>query len=131
MQTELLRRLNDSGKEITASPVSPNALAELIQLVEGSKITTAVAKKVFAKMFEDGRSAAKIVEAEGLGAQVSSDSLEQIAREVIEKNPENVAKYRSGNEGVFKFFVGQVIKATRGQANPQAVNEMLKKLLRS
>jgi len=131
MQTELLRRLNDSGKEITASPVSPNALAELIQLVEGSRITTAVAKKVFAKMFEDGRSATKIVEAENLGAQVSSDSLEQIAREVIERNPENVAKYKSGNEGVFKFFVGQVIKATRGQANPQAVNEILKKLLGS
>src|SRR5215475_14737673 len=86
MQTELLRRLNDSGKEITASPVSPEGLAELIQLVEGGKITGAVAKKVFAKMFEDGRSAAVIVEAEGLGAQVSSDSLEHIAREVIEKN---------------------------------------------
>jgi aspartyl-tRNA(Asn)/glutamyl-tRNA(Gln) amidotransferase subunit B len=129
MQTELLRRLNGSGKEITASPVSPKALAELIALVESGKITGAVAKKVFAKMFEDGRSAAQIVEAEGLGAQVSSDSLEQIAREVIDKNPENVAKYKSGNEGVFKFFVGQVIKATRGQANPQAVNELLKKLL--
>ena len=129
MQTELLRRLNDSGKEITVSPVSPNALAELIQLVEVSKITTAVAKRVFATMFKDGGSAAQIVEAEGLGAQVSSDSLEQIAREVIEKNPENVAKYKSGNEGVFKFFVGQVIKATRGQANPHAVNEILKKLL--
>ena len=129
MQTELLRRLNDSGKEITVSPVSPNALAELIQLVEVSQITTAVAKRVFAKMFKDGGSAAQIVEAEGLGAQVSSDSLEQIAREVIEKNPDNVAKYKSGNEGVFKFFVGQVIKATRGQANPQAVNEILKKLL--
>ena len=129
MQTELLRRLKDSGKEITASPVSPKALAELIQLVEGGKITGAVAKKVFAKMFEDGRSAAAIVEAEGLGAQVSSDSLEQVAREVIEKNPDNVAKYKSGNEGVFKFFVGQVMKGTRGQANPQAVNEVLKKLL--
>jgi aspartyl-tRNA(Asn)/glutamyl-tRNA(Gln) amidotransferase subunit B len=129
MQTELLRRLNDSGKEISASPVSPKALAELIQLVENGKITGAVAKKVFAKMFEDGHSATQIVEAEGLGAQVSSDSLEQIGREVIDKNPENVAKYKSGNEGVFKFFVGQVIKATRGQANPQTVNELLKKLL--
>ena len=129
MQTELLRRLNDSGKEIASSPVSPKGLAELIQLVEGGKITSAVAKKVFAKMFEDGRSAAAIVEAEGLGAQVSSDSLEQIAREVIEKNPDNVAKYKSGNEGVFKFFVGQVMKGTRGQANPQAVNDVLKKLL--
>jgi len=129
MQTELLRRLNDSGKEITASPVSAASLAELIQLIETAKITGAVGKKVFAKMFETGRRAGEIVEAEGLGAQVSSDSLEQIASEVIEKNPENVAKFKSGNEGVFKFFVGQVIKATRGQANPQAVNEILKKLL--
>jgi len=129
MQTELLRRLNDSGKEIAASPVSPEGLGELIQLVEGGKITGAVAKKVFAKMFADGRSAAAIVEAEGLGAQVSSDSLEQIAREVIEKNPDNVAKFKSGNEGVFKFFVGQVMKGTRGQADPQAVNDVLKKLL--
>jgi aspartyl-tRNA(Asn)/glutamyl-tRNA(Gln) amidotransferase subunit B len=129
MQTELLRRLHDSGKEITASPVSPTGLAELIQLAEGGKITGAVAKKVFVKMFDEGRNATQIVEAEGLGAQVSSDSLEQIAREVIEKYPENVAKFKSGNEGVFKFFVGQVIKATRGQANPQAVNDILKKLL--
>jgi len=129
MQTELLRRLNDSGKEITASPVSAASLAELIQLVEAAKITGAVGKKVFAKMFETGRSAAEIVEAEGLGAQVDSDSIEQIARDIIEKNPENVAKFKTGNEGVFKFFVGQVIKATRGQANPQAVNEILKKLL--
>jgi aspartyl-tRNA(Asn)/glutamyl-tRNA(Gln) amidotransferase subunit B len=129
MQTELLRRLNDSGKEIAASPVSAASLAELIQLIETAKITGAVGKKVFAKMFETGRRAGEIVEAEGLGAQLSSDSLEQIASEVIEKNPENVAKFKSGNEGVFKFFVGQVIKATRGQANPQAVNEILKKLL--
>ena len=129
MQTELLRRMNDSGKEIAASPVSPRGLAELIQLVEGGKITGAVAKKVFAKMFEDGRSALQIVEAEGLDAQVSSDSLEQVARAVIDQNPANVAKYKSGNEGVFKFFVGQVMKGTRGQANPQAVNDVLKKLL--
>ncbi len=129
IQTELLRRLNDSGTEISASPVAAANLAQLIKLVEGGKITAAVGKKVFAKMFETGRGAAEIVEAEGLGAQVSSHSLEQIARDVIEKNPENVVKFKSGNEGVFKFFVGQVIKATRGQANPQAVNEVLKKLL--
>jgi aspartyl-tRNA(Asn)/glutamyl-tRNA(Gln) amidotransferase subunit B len=129
IETELLRRLNDSGKEIAASPVSPRGLAELIQLVEGGKITLAVAKKVFARMFEDGRTAGQIVEAEGLAAEVTSDSLEQVAREVIGTNPDNVAKYRSGNEGVFKFFVGQVMKATRGQANPQAVNDLLKKLL--
>ena len=129
MQTELLRRLNDSGKEITSSPVTPAALAELVKLVESGKITAAVGKKVFATMFETGRSAAEIVVAEGLGAQVGDDTIEQAAREIIAKNPDNVAKFKSGNEGVFKFFVGQVMKATRGQANPQAVNDIVRKLL--
>jgi aspartyl-tRNA(Asn)/glutamyl-tRNA(Gln) amidotransferase subunit B len=129
MQTELLRRLNDSGKEITASPVTPPALAELVSLVESGKITGAVGKKVFTTMFESGRSAADIVAAEGLGAQVSGDTIEQVAREVIAKNPDNVAKYKAGNEGVFKFFLGQVMKATKGQASPQVITETLKKLL--
>jgi aspartyl-tRNA(Asn)/glutamyl-tRNA(Gln) amidotransferase subunit B len=129
IQTELLRRLNDSGKEIDASPVSPAALAELLKLLESAQITGAIGKKVFATMFESGRSAAEIVAAEGL-AQISDVSaIEQAAREVIAKNPDNVAKYKSGNEGVFKFFVGQVMRATRGQANPQAVNDILKRLL--
>ena len=129
MQTELLRRLNDSGKEIDASPVSAKSLAELIAVVESGKITAAVAKKVFATMFDSGRSAADIVAAEGLGAQVSDSAIEGAARDVISKNPDNVAKYKSGNEGVFKFFVGQVMRATRGQANPQSVNDILRKLL--
>src|SRR6202045_800352 len=129
MQTELLRGLKDSGKEIDESPVSPAALAELLKLVESAKITGAVAKKVFATMFESGRTASEIVAAEGLGAQVSDTAIERAAREIIAKDPANVAKFKSGNEGVFKFFVGQVMKATRGQANPQAVNDILRKLL--
>lgn len=129
MQTELLRRLNDSGKEIDASPVNAKSLAELLSLVESGKITAAVGKKVFASMFESGRSAADIVAAEGLGAQVTDSAIEVAARDVIAKNPDNVAKFKSGNEGVFKFFVGQVMRATRGQANPQSVNDILRKLL--
>ena len=75
---------------------------------------------------------------EGIGANNSvasfhrrqdSGEIERICREVIESNPDNVAKYRGGNQGVFKFFVGQVIRASRGQANPQLVNETLKRLL--
>jgi aspartyl-tRNA(Asn)/glutamyl-tRNA(Gln) amidotransferase subunit B len=129
IETELLRGLKDSGKEIDTSPVSPAALAELVNLVESAKITGAVAKKVFVTMFESSRTAAEIVAAEGLSAQVSDSAIEQAAREVIAKNPDNVAKFKSGNEGVFKFFVGQVMKATRGQANPQAVNDILRRLL--
>ena len=129
MQTELLRQLNDSGKAIGVSPVAPTALAELIGLVDGGKITGAVAKKVFGKMFETGQSAAAIVAAEGLGAQVSDDAIEQAAKEVIERSPDNVAKFKAGNEGVFKFFVGQVMRATKGQANPQTINDVLRRLL--
>jgi aspartyl-tRNA(Asn)/glutamyl-tRNA(Gln) amidotransferase subunit B len=129
MQTELLRRLNDSGKEIEASPVAPASLAELLKLVESGQITAAIGKKVFATMFETGRAAAEIVAAEGLAQISDTSAIEQAAREVIEKNPDNLAKFRSGNEGVFKFFVGQVMRATRGQANPQAVNDIVRKLL--
>jgi aspartyl-tRNA(Asn)/glutamyl-tRNA(Gln) amidotransferase subunit B len=129
IQTELLRRLNDSGKEIEASPVSPSALAELLKLVQSGQITVSIGKKVFATMFESGRSANEIVAAESLAQINDTSALEQAAREVIEKNPDNVAKFKSGNEGVFKFFVGQVMRATRGQANPQAINDILRKLL--
>ncbi len=129
IQTELLRRLNDSGKEIDASPVPPRGLAELLELIESGKVTAAVGKKVFATMFESGRGAGEIVAAEGLTQISDTSAIEQAARDVIAKNPENVAKYKSGNEGVFKFFVGQVMKATRGQANPQAVNDILRGLL--
>ena len=129
MQTELLRRLNDSGKDIDASPVTAKSLSELVSLVESGKITAAVGKKVFTTMFESGRTAVDIVAAEGLGAQVSDSAIEAAAREVIVKNPDNVAKYNSGNEGIFKFFVGQVMRATRGQANPQSVNDIVRKLL--
>jgi aspartyl-tRNA(Asn)/glutamyl-tRNA(Gln) amidotransferase subunit B len=129
MQTELLRRLNDSGKQIDASPVSPAALGELVKLVESGKITGAIGKKVFATMFESGRGAAEIVAAEGLGQTVDVSAIEQAAREVIEKDPDNVAKFKSGNEGVFKFFVGQVMRATKGQANPQVINDVVRKLL--
>jgi aspartyl-tRNA(Asn)/glutamyl-tRNA(Gln) amidotransferase subunit B len=129
MQTELLRRLNDSDKTIDASPITPTALGELVNLVESGKITAAIGKKVFATMFESGRGAADIIAAEGLAQTVDTAAIEQAAREVVAKNPENVAKFKSGNEGVFKFFVGQVMKATRGRANPQVINDIVRKLL--
>src|SRR5713226_1945270 len=127
---ELIGLLNDRKKPFHDSP-PPAALAELLKMIESKQITAVIGKKVFATMFESGRTAAEIVAAEGLGAQVSNNAIEQAAREVIAKEPANVAKFKSGNEGVFKFFVGQVMKATRGQANPQAVNDILRKLLSS
>ena len=129
IQVELLRLLNDAGKEITESPVPPAALASLIGAVEKGGINAASGKKVFARMFETGKPAAEIIVEEGFAQVSDTGEIERWAREVIEKNPDNVAKYRAGNEGVFKFFVGQVMRASRGQANPQAVNDTLKRLL--
>ncbi len=129
IQTELLRRLKDAGKEIAESPVTPAALAALLKLVESGQITAASGKKVFASMFETRQPAGKIIAAEGMAQISDAGEIERLCREVIEKNPDNVAKYRAGNEGVFKFFVGQVMRASRGQANPQLVNETLKRLL--
>jgi aspartyl-tRNA(Asn)/glutamyl-tRNA(Gln) amidotransferase subunit B len=128
IQTELLGRLSEARRPFADSP-EPTALAELINLVESGKITAAVAKRVFVTMFDSGRSAGEIVAAEGLAQISDTSAIEQAAREVIAKNPDNVAKYKGGSEGVFKFFVGQVMRATRGQANPQAVNDILRQLL--
>ncbi len=129
IQTELLGRLSEAHRAFADSRITPAALAELLKLVDSGQITGAVGKKVFVTMFESGRNAAEIVAAEGLAQISDASAIEQAAREVIAKNPDNVAKYKSGNEGVFKFFVGQVMRATRGQANPQAVNDILKRLL--
>jgi aspartyl-tRNA(Asn)/glutamyl-tRNA(Gln) amidotransferase subunit B len=129
ISVELLRRLKDAGRDIGDCTVKPAALAGLLKKVEGGEITAASGKKVFEKMFETGKSAEEIIASEGLAQISDAGSIETVARQVVTKSPENVAKYKSGNEGVFKFFVGQVMKETRGQANPQIVNEILKRVL--
>ena len=129
ISVELLRRLNDAAKDISDCPVAPAALAELLAKVDQGEITAASGKKVFATMFDTGKGAAEIIAAEGFAQITDTSAIEKIARGVVAKNPDNLAKYRSGNEGVFKFFVGQVMRETRGQANPQAVNEILKRVL--
>jgi aspartyl-tRNA(Asn)/glutamyl-tRNA(Gln) amidotransferase subunit B len=129
IQTDLLRRLNDSGKEISQSPISAEALADLLRRIDQNEITGAIGKRVLAKMFESGKSAGEVIAAEGLSPISDTESVEKICRDVIAANSANVVKYRAGNEGVFKFFVGQVMKETKGRANPQAVNEILNRLL--
>jgi aspartyl-tRNA(Asn)/glutamyl-tRNA(Gln) amidotransferase subunit B len=129
ISTELLRRLNDAGEEMSACRVRPESLAELLRLVEGGEITVASGKKVLAEMFETGKPAKEIIAAEGLAQISDASEIERVCREAIARSPENAAKYRAGNEGVFKYFVGQVMRETRGQADPQLVNDALKRLL--
>jgi aspartyl-tRNA(Asn)/glutamyl-tRNA(Gln) amidotransferase subunit B len=130
ISVELLRRLNDAGKDITECPVAPAALAELLAIVQKGEITAASGKKVFSAMFDaPGKKPADIIAAEGLAQISDTAAIETVAKAVVAKSPDNVAKYKAGNEGVFKFFVGQVMKETKGQANPQVVNEILKRVL--
>ena len=104
IQVELLRQLNDAGKEITESPVPPAELAALIAKVESGEINAATGKKVFARMFETGKPAAEIIAAEGFAQVSDTGEIERWCREVIEKNPDNRGEISRGQRGRVQVF---------------------------
>jgi aspartyl-tRNA(Asn)/glutamyl-tRNA(Gln) amidotransferase subunit B len=110
-------------------PVAPEALAELLKLVDAGTISGKIAKDVYAEMARTRRPARAIVEEKGLTVVTDTSALEAVCRQVIESNPKQAETYRSGKTGVFGFFVGQVMKATQGRASPELVNELLKRML--
>jgi aspartyl-tRNA(Asn)/glutamyl-tRNA(Gln) amidotransferase subunit B len=114
------------GRDITESPVSPEQLGELVAFIANGEISGKMAKDIFAKMFETSESAAAIIDREGLRQISDTSALEKIVDEVIAANPKQVEQYKSGKTGVLGYLVGQVMKASKGQANPAAVNELLK-----
>jgi len=121
--------LKETGKDISESPLAPAALADLLRLMEDGTLSGKMAKTVFQKMVTTGRSAPDIVAAEGLEQVTDAGEIEKLCRTVLEKNPDKVEQYKNGKTALFGFFVGQVMKASRGQANPQQVNATLKQLL--
>lgn len=126
---ELLRELNNSGTDAVRSPVSPERLVSLLRLVENGAISLKVAREIFPELYASGKDPAQLVQEKGL-TQVSDEAaLEKIIDEVMAKNQDQVAQYRSGKEQVLGFFVGQVMRASGGKANPGKVNELLKKKL--
>jgi aspartyl-tRNA(Asn)/glutamyl-tRNA(Gln) amidotransferase subunit B len=118
--------LKAAGKEIQDSPVPARHLGELVSLIAKGELTGKLAKEVLPKMFESGEPASVIVEREGLKTISDSGALEKIVDDVISANPKQVEQYKGGKTTVIGFLVGQVMKASRGQANPAAVNEILK-----
>jgi aspartyl-tRNA(Asn)/glutamyl-tRNA(Gln) amidotransferase subunit B len=129
MMGEIARALNDGGLALAESPVSPDRMAGLIGLIEAGTISSTTAKQVFERMWTSGRSAAEIVDAEGL-AQISDVSaLEAAVDEVIATHTGPVAQYRSGQTKVLGFLVGQVMRATGGKASPGVVNDLLRRRL--
>jgi aspartyl-tRNA(Asn)/glutamyl-tRNA(Gln) amidotransferase subunit B len=126
---EFTRELNSSGKGAAESLVTAEDLAELIVTVESGKINNNQAKEVFAEMFASGKPAPKVIEEKGFEQISDITAIEKIVDDVIAANGGNVSAYRGGNEKLFGFFVGQVMKASQGKANPKVVNDILRSKL--
>jgi aspartyl-tRNA(Asn)/glutamyl-tRNA(Gln) amidotransferase subunit B len=126
---DLLRLLKEDDKEVEASPLSPQQLAEMLVLIKDGTISGKIAKTVFEEMYKTGKAAKAIVEEQGLVQITDADALTKTVDAVLTNHPHEVAEYKNGKEKLFGFFVGQVMKATQGKANPQLVNEILKRHL--
>src|SRR5512143_2136684 len=129
MMGELMRLLNAENREIEDCPVRPDRLAGMVKLIEAGTISTKIAKTVFEEMYESGKDAETVVKEQGLTQVSDTGAIEQIIVAVIRDNPGQHADYKAGKEKLFGFFVGQVMKASKGKANPELVNELLKKKL--
>jgi aspartyl-tRNA(Asn)/glutamyl-tRNA(Gln) amidotransferase subunit B len=126
IRSELLRELEAAGLDASASPVPPQELAQLILLIDDEKISGKQGKDVLVEMFRSGKGAKNIVEEQGLVQVSDTSEIDKLLDDVIAANPGQVASYRAGKEALFGFFVGQVMKASKGKANPKVVNERLK-----
>jgi aspartyl-tRNA(Asn)/glutamyl-tRNA(Gln) amidotransferase subunit B len=127
--SDLFGALNKLGKDIEESPISPVQGAELLALVADGTLSGRLAKDVFEIMLESGKSAGSIVEERGLKQVSDTGEIEAIIAKIIADNPDNLAQYKAGKDKLFGFFVGQVMKAMGGKANPGVVNDLLKKAL--
>jgi len=129
MANELLGRLKEMGKDIAHCPISAKAFAQLLDRIGDNTISGKIAKDVLDAMMETGDSADSIIDAKGLKQVSDSGAIDAMILEIMAANPGQVDAYRGGKDKLFGFFVGQVMKASKGQANPAMVNQRLKELL--
>jgi aspartyl-tRNA(Asn)/glutamyl-tRNA(Gln) amidotransferase subunit B len=129
IMSELLRELKRDEREIEECPVPAGNLAQMLKLIDEGLISGRIAKSVFEEMYRTGKKAGEIVKEKGWVQVTDTSAIEKAVDEILAKNPKEVEEYKKGKEKVFGFFVGQVMKATQGKANPQLVNELLKKKL--
>ena len=127
--SELLYLLKEANKEITESPISAQALAELLTAIAAGTISGKMGKEILVEMFASGKTARQIIAEQGLEQIQDADKLAAVARQIIAANPKQAEQYRKGKTATLGWFVGQMMKATHGQANPQRVQEVLKKEL--
>ncbi|NOY64956.1 MAG: Asp-tRNA(Asn)/Glu-tRNA(Gln) amidotransferase subunit GatB [Nitrospirae bacterium] len=127
--TEIMRYLNETGQEISEIKLKPLHLFELLNLIEKGTISRNIAKNILPEMLNTGNSAEKIVQEKGLTQISDTSELESLVDEILNRNPKEVQRYREGETKLLGFFVGQVMKATKGKANPKIVNEILRRKL--
>ncbi|MEF3254665.1 MAG: Asp-tRNA(Asn)/Glu-tRNA(Gln) amidotransferase GatCAB subunit B, partial [Deferribacterales bacterium] len=130
IQTEILRVMNETGKGIRGINITPTYLAEIIELIDKSVISVKIAKEVIEDVINTGKSPKKIVDEKGLVQIADESELEKIVKKVLENSPKEVERFKSGEKKLTGFFVGQIMKETKGKANPKIVNELLEKLLK-
>ena len=129
MMGDLLRLLNEENKSFEECSLKPKQLIDMLKLIDNGTISGKIAKTVFEEIYRTGKDAESIVKEKGLVQITDAGEIEKIVDDVIAKNPKEVARYREGDEKLLGFFVGHVMKLTKGKANPQLVNELLKKKL--
>ena len=129
MMGDLMRLLNEENRPIEECPVSPEQLAGMLALIDNGTISGKIAKTVFEEMYKTGKDAGTIVKEKGLVQVSDSGALEKAIDEVLGRHAKEAERYRAGEEKLLGFFVGQVMKATKGKANPQMLNDLLKKKL--
>ena len=128
MMGPIAAHLKEEHINITDTKLTPENLAELLTMIEGT-ISNNIGKQIIVDMMNDGTQASKIVEAKGLSQITDVNAIRKMVEEVVNNNPNQVEQYKSGKTNLFGFFVGQVMKATKGKANPKTVNDILKELL--
>lgn len=126
---EIAAYLKENHLEITDTKLTPENLAELISMIEKATISNNIGKQIIIDMMKDGKKASQIVEEKGLSQITDTSAIKEIVQKVIDANPNQVTAYRGGKVQLLGFFVGQVMKETKGRANPQTVNELVKELL--
>ena len=126
---EIAAYLKEQKLSINETKLTPENLVELISLIEKSTISNNIGKQIIVEMMETGEKASAIVEKKGLSQISDTGAIKEIAQKIIDANPSQVEAYRGGKDKLFGFFVGQVMKETKGRANPQSVNQILKELL--
>lgn len=129
VMTDVLRTLAERCLSIDGFPISAPALAELVELAETRQINSNTARTVFETMLESGGNASDIVRERGLAQVSDAGAIEEIVRQAIDANPKSVQDYRNGKEAAMKFLIGQIMKASKGKANPQIASELLVRLL--